>query len=56
MANKKSILAVALVFAAGAILTACDEVVAKPGDYNDAIVLDQNGNKLDIVNNEMSNV
>ncbi|MCQ2776568.1 MAG: hypothetical protein MJ217_02470 [Bacilli bacterium] len=55
MANKKrALLAVALFAVLG--LTACDEVVAKPTDYSDKIVLDENGQGLDIVNNDMSKV
>ena len=54
MQNKRKILAVALFAAFG--LAACNEVVAKPANYDDAIVLDKDGKPLDVTNNEMAQV
>ena len=54
MQNKRKLLAVALFAILG--LTACDEVVAKPGDYDKNIVLDKDGNGVDVPNNTMSTV
>ena len=56
MQNKRKLLAVTLFCALGLGITACDEVVAKPTDYKDNIVLDTNGKGIDVYNNEMSTV
>ena len=50
MQNKRKLLAVALFATLG--LTACDEVVAKPTNYNDKIVEGVD----EVVNNEMAKV
>lgn len=54
MQNKRKLLVVALFATLG--LTACGEVTAKPTDYENKIVLDGNGNGIDVANNEMSTV
>lgn len=54
MQNKTKLLAVAL-FSLLAV-TGCDEVVAKPTDYNENIVLNNDGTGLDVPNNEMAKV
>ena len=54
MQNKRKLLAVALFCTLG--LTACDEIVAKPTDYDKNIVLDNNGEGVDVPNNTMSTV